>query len=177
MLSTTRRCNQMWALCWAIRKIFVLINLTYSDFPDTVSQKYLETWSIWFTNQVCKVSQPSRHKTLSQRWFDVGPPSTTLDQRQTNIDSTPCVCWVACIYFSYIENIERVFLLQHLFEWVILRFRTKTMFFHSREEKRPARHIQVRDDTATKWLFWTLLWRNMRFSAQTKSHLERHFDK
>ena len=36
---------------------------------------------------------PSRHKTLNQRWLDAGPPSKTLDQRQTNIESTSCVCW------------------------------------------------------------------------------------
>ena len=35
---------------------------------------------------------PRRHKTLNQRWFYVGPLSTTLDQRWTNIDSTSCVC-------------------------------------------------------------------------------------
>ena len=34
---------------------------------------------------------PSRHNTLYQCWFNVGP--TSLDQRQTNIDSTSCVCW------------------------------------------------------------------------------------
>ena len=36
---------------------------------------------------------PSRHNTLNQCWFNVGPPSTTLDQRETNIDSTSCVFW------------------------------------------------------------------------------------
>ena len=25
--------------------------------------------------------KPNRHKTLNQCWFNVGPPSTTLDQR------------------------------------------------------------------------------------------------
>ena len=38
------------------------------------------------------VRTSSRHKTFIQRWFDVGPPSTTLHQRETNIDSTSCVC-------------------------------------------------------------------------------------
>ena len=28
----------------------------------------------------------NRHNRLNQRWFNVGPPSTTLDQRYTNID-------------------------------------------------------------------------------------------
>ena len=41
-----------------------------------------------------RVKPPSRHKTLIQCRFNGGPPSTTLDQRQTDIDSTSCVCWV-----------------------------------------------------------------------------------
>ena len=36
----------------------------------------------------------SRHKTLNQCRFVVGPPSTTLDQLQIDIDSTSCVCCV-----------------------------------------------------------------------------------
>ena len=39
---------------------------------------------------------PSRRKTLNLCWFNVVPPSTTLDQRQTNSDSTSCDCWVVC---------------------------------------------------------------------------------
>ena len=35
---------------------------------------------------------PSRHKTLNQSFFNVGPPSMTLNQRLTNIDSRSCVC-------------------------------------------------------------------------------------
>ena len=35
----------------------------------------------------------STHDTLSQRWFDVGPPSATLAQHQTNIGSKCRVCW------------------------------------------------------------------------------------
>ena len=35
-----------------------------------------------------RLNLPSRHKTLNECWFTVGPPSTTLDQRQTNIHST-----------------------------------------------------------------------------------------
>ena len=30
---------------------------------------------------------------MNECWFDVGPPSTTLDQRLPNIDSTSCVWW------------------------------------------------------------------------------------
>ena len=29
--------------------------------------------------------RPSRHNTLNQCWFNVGPPSTTLDQRYSTI--------------------------------------------------------------------------------------------
>ena len=34
-----------------------------------------------------------RHNTFYQRWFNVGPPSTTLDQCETNVDAASCVCW------------------------------------------------------------------------------------
>ena len=33
----------------------------------------------------------SRHNTLNPCWFNFGPPSTTLDQCQTTIESTSCV--------------------------------------------------------------------------------------
>ena len=36
----------------------------------------------------------SRQKTLNQCWFDVGPTSTTLDQRYTDIDSMFCAVLV-----------------------------------------------------------------------------------
>ena len=42
-------------------------------------------------NQLRYSQQPSRHTTLNQCWFNVGPPSTTLDQRLTNIGSTSFV--------------------------------------------------------------------------------------
>ena len=35
----------------------------------------------------------SKHKTLTQCCFDVGPPSTTLAQHQNNIGPMSCVCW------------------------------------------------------------------------------------
>ena len=36
----------------------------------------------------------SRHNTSNQRRFNVGPMSTTLDQRQTSAATTHCVRWV-----------------------------------------------------------------------------------
>ena len=38
--------------------------------------------------------RPIRHNTLNQCWFNVGPPSTMLNQRLSTIESTSCVCWV-----------------------------------------------------------------------------------
>ena len=47
----------------------------------------------WICSSGCACSSicslPSRHKSLKQCWFNVGPPSTTLN----SFDSTPCVCW------------------------------------------------------------------------------------
>ena len=37
------------------------------------------------------VGHPSRHKTLNQGRFNVGPQSTMLHQRLTDIDSTSCL--------------------------------------------------------------------------------------
>ena len=34
-------------------------------------------------------------KTLNKCWFNVYSPSTTLDQRLANFDSTSCLCWPA----------------------------------------------------------------------------------
>ena len=50
-------------------------------------------WLCFNVPHQTSITMPSRHKTLNQRCFNVGPPSTTLDQRQTNIDSTACVSW------------------------------------------------------------------------------------
>ena len=41
----------------------------------------------------------SRQKTLNRCWVNIAPPSTTLDQRQTSIDSTSCV-WDRLAQFS-----------------------------------------------------------------------------
>ena len=35
-------------------------------------------------------SNPSKHYTLNQCWFNAGPASQTLDQHQNNIGSTSC---------------------------------------------------------------------------------------
>ena len=43
---------------------------------------FRETWLRNFKGH------PSRHKTLEQRWFKVGPPSTTLAQGWTNAKTT-----------------------------------------------------------------------------------------
>ena len=37
---------------------------------------------------------PSKHETLTQCWFNVGPPSARLSQHWTNIGSMYRVCWV-----------------------------------------------------------------------------------
>ena len=47
----------------------------------------------------------SRHETLNQCWFHVGPPSTTLAQHEHNIGATTRVCWrviisVSCLWWS-----------------------------------------------------------------------------
>ena len=55
---------------------------------------------------------PSRHKTLNQCCFTVGPPSTTLDQRKGSIDSTFCVCWV--IYADSIAAMKTVDFFQYI---------------------------------------------------------------
>ena len=47
---------------------------------------------------------PSKHETLNQCWFDVGPSSPTLGQHQINIGSTSRVCWMGCcIHLSRAE--------------------------------------------------------------------------
>ena len=40
------------------------------------------------------------HKTLAQCWFNVGSPSATLAQHQTNIGSTLLVCWMCELQFQ-----------------------------------------------------------------------------
>ena len=37
---------------------------------------------------------PSKHETLNQYWFHVGPASQTVAQHETSIGSTFRVCWV-----------------------------------------------------------------------------------
>ena len=45
---------------------------------------------------------PSKHETLNQCWFNVGPPSTTLGQQQTNIGSASGVCWATPIMIVWL---------------------------------------------------------------------------
>ena len=52
--------------------------------------------------------RPSRHNTLNQCWFNVGPPSTMLDQRKSTIESTSCVCWVYSTDHAHIGRSLRV---------------------------------------------------------------------
>ena len=46
-------------------------------------------------------SVPSKHETLNQCWFNVGPPSTTSAQHWTNIGLMSHVCWVCRILASW----------------------------------------------------------------------------
>ena len=48
---------------------------------------------------------PSKHDTLKQCWFDVGPTSSTLAQYQTNIVLMCRVCWVY-IFNSFSAGID-----------------------------------------------------------------------
>ena len=41
----------------------------------------------------------SKHETLTQCWFNVGPSSTTLAQHWTSIESISCVFWVETLYW------------------------------------------------------------------------------
>ena len=41
---------------------------------------------------------PSKHETLTQCCFDVGPTSKTVGQHQSNIGSMSRVCWVSIPY-------------------------------------------------------------------------------
>ena len=45
----------------------------------------------------------SKHNTLIQSWYDVGPTSTTLAQHQSNIKSMHCVCWFTAVKQSRTE--------------------------------------------------------------------------
>ena len=53
-------------------------------------------------------------------WFSIGPPSTTMDQRQTNIEPTSCVCCVClpdCLSnFSAVQEVVPVMsMVRHVF--------------------------------------------------------------
>ena len=41
------------------------------------------------------VNTPSKHETLTQCWYSVGPPSGMLAQHQTSTGSSPHICWAA----------------------------------------------------------------------------------
>ena len=59
-----------------------------------------------YTRTIVNVFQfyPSRHKKLKQCWLTAGPPSTTLDQHSTDIDSTSCACWdMCCIHCIFVQ--------------------------------------------------------------------------
>ena len=104
--------------------------------------------TVWFSNKLYRIlhdfaeHHPSRHKTLNQSYFNVGPTSTTLDQRQTSIYSTHCVCWVSGYswrklnaYFSglYVDwvNVEskRVFLIVYFMFLLLWCFLPSIYYF------------------------------------------------
>ena len=47
---------------------------------------------------VCINRTPSRHGTLNQCWFNVGPASQTMAQQDANIVSTSRACWELPLY-------------------------------------------------------------------------------
>ena len=55
------------------------------DHPQTGPAVSVTGSSLW--------SCPSKHETLTQCWFSVGPPSSTSAQHWTNKRSTSRVCW------------------------------------------------------------------------------------
>ena len=42
----------------------------------------------------------SKYETLTQCWFNVGPPSMTTAQHWISIGSMPRVCWDVCLFVS-----------------------------------------------------------------------------
>ena len=76
---------------------------------------------------------PNKHDTLKQYWFNVGPPSTTLAQHETDIVTMCRVCWVdlrsqltdlpllweieEILYFSYLSKITLVIPKWSRMEW------------------------------------------------------------
>ena len=42
---------------------------------------------------VTEVTYPGKHETFNQCWFNIGPPSQTVEQHWTSIGWTSCVCW------------------------------------------------------------------------------------
>ena len=55
--------------------------------PLSASQSHETIFSEFFCppHPLPRIRKPSRHKKLNQCWFNVGPPSTTSDQRKLTL--------------------------------------------------------------------------------------------
>ena len=72
-----------------------LFNTNYLQVHRNVKCKNIKVIYRLFSRMWCQEPiRANKHKSLNKRWFDIDPPSTTLNQHQINIGSTSCVCWV-----------------------------------------------------------------------------------
>ena len=69
------------------------------DCSDGYFSRFANCWSqikqpcIIFTHLKLRCMSPWQHQTMSQYWFNVGPPSATLVQHQSSIGSMSGVSW------------------------------------------------------------------------------------
>ena len=74
-------------------------NLNRDQVLTTLSQTWCPVLGFkWSYHSLCTIRHKklllSKHDTLNQCWFDIGPSSATLAQHQTSIVSMCRVCWV-----------------------------------------------------------------------------------
>ena len=76
----------------------------------TVDDNYLSIGIIPFRHQVHHNLFHSKHETLNQCWYNVGPTSATLAQHYINIGSASRVCcinhWIATPVYGYQQVLE-----------------------------------------------------------------------
>ena len=61
---------------------------------DALNQSWVNVGPLSVT--LAHIQHGAKHDTVTQYWANVGSASKTVDQHETNIDSTSRVSWAAC---------------------------------------------------------------------------------
>ena len=79
----------------------------WPNIETSLFQRVVFTGIVLKLNGCWSWAKPSKHSTWTQCWFNVGPPSQTVDQHQISIGSTSRVCWEIHVLTEYMTCVPK----------------------------------------------------------------------